>query len=473
MRLEGHIEICEPGHIAGWARDLDAPHAPLRLAVHAGRLPLGSCLADQCRADLDSAGIGPHGFVFTPPHPLTPAERDCLNIRTEAGDLALFDAYGGAQPNPFLLPPPPRPARARFRRCILHIGTEKTGTTSLQRSLALNREALMAQGVFVPASLAPPDPEGAINHSDLAALALADWRLDDPLRLARGITDAPSLARFRAQAAAALASECATVPPFCDTILLSSEHCHSRIQLLHEVAALHGFLAPWVERFTVLVYLRPQHELAMSQHAMHLLAGHPDPEFLPELPYPDTHPHPRLTDPIYFDYDRLLARWSAIFGRDALHPAIYSAADLREGDIVADVLDRIAVNPQGFVAPPRLAGNIAAPAQVFLRDLLAIVQGQPEAEWIAGFVTANLRRSAPGPGRLPSRAHAQAFARPFEAGNARVRDGWFPHRPRLFTPQYDALPETETEPALSGPDTLRLIAGLLTAEARRQNPGFG
>lgn len=468
MRLEGHIEICEPGLIAGWARDLDTPGTTLRLDLHTGRHPIGTCHADLPRDDLDAAGIGPHGFAFTPPHPLTPAERDSLNIRAEGADLALFDAYGGAQPNPFLLPPPPRPAQARFRRCILHIGTEKTGTTSLQRSLALNREALIAQGVFVPASLAPPDPEGAINHSDLAALALADWRLDDPLRLARGITDAASLARFRAQSAAALASECATAPAHCDTILLSSEHCHSRMQLLHEIAALHGFLAPWVERFDVLVYLRPQHELAISQHAMHLLAGHPDPEFLPALPYPDDHPHPRLTDPIYFDYDRLLARWSAIFGRDAIHPAIYGATDLRDGDIVADLLARIGIDAQGFLAPPRLAGNISAAAQLFLRRLLALVEGQPEADWIAGFLTANLRRSAPGPGRQPSRTHAEAFARPFEPGNTRVRDAWFPDRPSLFTPNYAALPEIETDPDLSAADTLALIAGLLKAEAQRQ-----
>ncbi len=67
MRLQGHIEICEPGHISGWARDLDAPHVPLRLDVHVGRLLLGSCLADQSRADLDNARICAHGFAFNGP----------------------------------------------------------------------------------------------------------------------------------------------------------------------------------------------------------------------------------------------------------------------------------------------------------------------------------------------------------------------------------------------------------------------
>ncbi len=468
MRLDGHIEVCEPGLIAGWARDLDAPGAAVRLQVFAGRTELGGCVADAARADLDAAGVGAHGFSFVPPWPLVPGDRDALHVRAEGSDLALFDAYGGTQPNPFLPPPPPRPAQARFRRCVLHIGTEKTGTTSLQRFLALNREALMAQGVFVPVSLAPPDADGGLNHSDLAAISLADWRLDDPLRTGRGIIDAAGLARFRAQAAAALASEFATAPEHCTTLLLSSEHCHSRMQLLHEVAALHGFLAPWVGTFEVVAYLRPQHELAMSQYAMHLLEGVREVEMLPALPYPEDYAGPRLTDPSYFDYARLLGRWAAIFGRAAVRPLIYGPGDLREGDVVADFLERIGVEGAGMARAPRLAGNISAAAQEFLRNFLAAIEGQDEAAWMRGFVTANLRRSAPGRGMLPSRERAEAFAAQFAAGNARVRDEWFADRDALFVPDFAALPEAEAAPALSGADVIELVAGLLQAEARRQ-----
>jgi hypothetical protein len=459
MRLEGHIDLCEPGHVAGWARDLDAPGAALRLQVYAGRAPLGGCVADGRRDDLDAAGVGAHGFGFVPPWPLTPEERDTLHVRAEGSDLALFDAFGGAQPNPFLMPPPPRPALARFARCVLHIGTEKTGTTSLQRFFALNRQALMGQGVFVPVSLAPADPEGGLNHSDLAALALADWRLDDPLRLARGIGDAAGLARFRAQAAAALASEIALVPERCTTLLLSSEHCHSRMQLLHEIAALHGFLAPWVERFEVVVYLRPQHELAMSQHAMHLLAGAAVGEVLPDGDG---------MEPAYFDYARLLARWSAIFGREAMRPAIYGAGALREDDIVADFFGRLGVGIEAMVRPPRLAGNISAPAQALLHAVRAASAGLEEAGWIAGFLATNLRRSAPGRGILPTRGRAEAFVAQFAAGNARVREEWFAGRPALFALDFSGLPEAETATALAVTEVVGLLVGLLQAEAQRQ-----
>ena len=37
-----------------------------------------------------------------------------------------------------------------FKRCILHIGGEKTGSTSLQQALSRNRESLHKSGVYVP-----------------------------------------------------------------------------------------------------------------------------------------------------------------------------------------------------------------------------------------------------------------------------------------------------------------------------------
>ena len=52
------------------------------------------------------------------------------------------------------------------RRAILLIGTEKTGTTTLQHFLAANREALTRRRFVYPAFC------GAINHTGLAAYAL-------------------------------------------------------------------------------------------------------------------------------------------------------------------------------------------------------------------------------------------------------------------------------------------------------------
>ena len=51
--------------------------------------------------------------------------------------------------------------------CILHIGCPKTGTTSLQQFLTLNREFLLSQGVLYPRSLLERPEE--LLHTALAS----------------------------------------------------------------------------------------------------------------------------------------------------------------------------------------------------------------------------------------------------------------------------------------------------------------
>ena len=58
------------------------------------------------------------------------------------------------------------------RRAILQIGTEKTGSTTLQHFLAANRASLQANGFVYPEFC------GAINHTGLAAYALAPAKRD-------------------------------------------------------------------------------------------------------------------------------------------------------------------------------------------------------------------------------------------------------------------------------------------------------
>lgn len=56
---------------------------------------------------------------------------------------------------------------------IIHIGTEKTGTTSIQNGLHANRDALTQAGIYLPVSL------GGHNPRQLATYAMKDGRPDD------------------------------------------------------------------------------------------------------------------------------------------------------------------------------------------------------------------------------------------------------------------------------------------------------
>jgi hypothetical protein len=83
------------------------------------------------------------------------------------------------------------------RDLILHIGTSKTGSTSIQRVLSTQRPALEAQGVFYPKS------PGNERHEFLAVQASTNRRHMLPPPLWRGQTPTwrryPSLSIFDAQ----------------------------------------------------------------------------------------------------------------------------------------------------------------------------------------------------------------------------------------------------------------------------------
>ena len=193
MRLEGNIDACEATTIGGWARDADAPGQPLTLDVRIGATPFATIRANLPRADLAAQGLGDCRFHLPLLSPLAPADRDRLNLRPHGGTDLLVANLGGPQPDPWATPMPP--PGTRFRRAILHIGTEKTGTTTLQHFFSANRTRLAEAGILAPTSLAPePAP---LNHTHLVAHALADWRLDDELRTPHGITTPTALDLLR------------------------------------------------------------------------------------------------------------------------------------------------------------------------------------------------------------------------------------------------------------------------------------
>ena len=104
------------------------------------------------------------------------------------------------------------------RRAILQIGTEKTGSTTLQSFLATNRGRLRANGYLYPAFC------GHSNHTGLAAYAMAPGKRDGiraPFGYRSEADVEPMRARLREAAGRELQGEATAI--FC------SEHCHSRL----------------------------------------------------------------------------------------------------------------------------------------------------------------------------------------------------------------------------------------------------
>jgi hypothetical protein len=319
--------------------------------------------------------------------------------------------------------PAPRP------NILLHIGMTKTGSTAVQRVLAKRRDALAAQGVCYPVSPGPGGnhvmvPAACCEPAKHARFNPNDWR---------GLSPADAVARFRRD----FAAEMAALPEGTRLVLLSAEQCSALLTTAEEIGRLHALLAPHAARIRVLVYLRRQDAHFASAWVEGLRAGSDAPPAFP-AGGPETQPR--------YDYAAMLARWEAAFGEGAVEPRIYERRDLKDGDVVSDLLAAagIALDIPGDDPDRRANASLHPDAIALLRLMrpkLAALPGPLRVRFVEA-----LGRALPGPGWRPPAAEAAAFLARFAAVNEAVRRRWFPARPALFTEAPADGPAAEADP---------------------------
>lgn len=246
--------------------------------------------------------------------------------------------------------PPATQAPTSRPRLVLHIGQTKTGSTSLQRFLALNRARLPELGLHYPT--APQTAAGttaAKHHHLLVAL--------HPGHLQRGRAH-----RVWDGLLAQLERQSAQTHVLSDELFwhLGEHHPGHRVQAL-------GFLARQLAGVDVqvLAYLRPQADWLVSWYAQLLrssgqrVAGMDLPAF-----------EARMRTRGMLDYHRIASDWAEAFGRDRVCLRPWDRAQLHGGDIIDDFLHRLGHNvPASWPRPPAL--QVAwGPARVALCQTL-------------------------------------------------------------------------------------------------------
>lgn len=310
------------------------------------------------------------------------------------------------------------------RRAILQIGTEKTGTTTLQRFFAVNRASLARAGYVYPRFC------GEQNHTGLAAYALHPAKADairEPFGVRTKEDVEPMRARMRAAARLELDAGCDAI--FC------SEHCHSRLSSTNEVAMLRDFLAPFFDEIKVCVYLRRQDHVAVSLYSTRLKSGDASASILPESGGREQ----------YYNYDRFLALWEDAFGAQNMHVRLFDRAELAGGSVVSDFLNHWGIVSDTFVDVPDINASLQPIAQEFMRR--ANVQfkalGSRSPAFGRGPLAARLEAAYSGKGARPARAAAEAFYDRFRESNEAVRRRYFADRPGLFDEDFSSYPEIE------------------------------
>ncbi|MFM7267148.1 MAG: hypothetical protein ACKOZT_00990 [Cyanobium sp.] len=302
-----------------------------------------------------------------------------------------------------------------MRRLILHIGTEKTGTSSIQRFLSRNRRQLLQQSIGVPLCLA----DAAGNHSWLPLLAYAATRHDD---LTEQWLD-PRLDRDDQIAAQRQALRQEVLNSTAESWIVSSEHLQSRLTSGEEILRLRALLEELFEAITLLLYLRQPLATAVSLWSTAVQCGHP----FRDLPPPSTPYWHNLCD-----HRATIERWRAGFPGHHLQVRLFQRGDLLQGDVVADFCAAAGIRPGPQWTHPRQANTTLSHRGIKLCAALNSRLGPPPGGRpslplrLIAKLTAGLPRYRPG------RREALAYAEAFGPSDDWVREHYFPERPQLW-----------------------------------------
>ena len=344
------------------------------------------------------------------------------------------------------------------RDLILHIGTSKTGSTSIQKVLARQRRALRAQGVFYPRS------PGGERHELLAVAACTDPRRLKPANrpLWHGMDPQARLDQFAAE----FAEEMAAIPGNVHRIVVSAEQFSMLLLDRQGVQNLHDMLAPYADRFTVVAYLRRPDQHFASLYSEMLRWGDARRPDLLGMHVSRAHD---------YDYAALLDRWASVFGADRVRPRLFERGVGKRFDVVDDFASVCGMTLAPASGEDARSANpsIVFTAQMVLVELAALVNGGRETN-VQSVQWRNITQAAttalPGSGWRPTRQEAQAFVARYAERNETVRRRWFAERETLFSTDFSDLPEAPMvarPPALLAA-ALRIIREMGDMAARRE-----
>lgn len=307
-------------------------------------------------------------------------------------------------------------------RVILHIGTEKTGTTSIQRFLVQNSDRLKNSGILYPISLRPY-PEH-INHLSLTAAARREGVEDDIVR------EAGMSGRNRNEERKHLSEKLGREIKSANAkqVLISSEHLSSRLQCSDEIENVRTILhqAGCFDIY-VCVYLRDQLTFLRSWYSTAVRSG--ERRLLSDIPFS----YLRL----YLDLLGLLRRWELIFGEDRVN--VYSYGEAKSQGLLAHFVSSAGV-PGGLEESSMgkiFNASIDGAHLEILRRLNGWLEG-PEFEKKRRYLADSFERLSTGPAVvIPAELEAK-IVDTFSEDNRRIEEKYFLGRRVLaFAPMKD------------------------------------
>ena len=318
---------------------------------------------------------------------------------------------------------------------ILHIGTEKTGTTSIQKFLKNNIDQLKRNGIYVPQT--PMVGDG--NHRWIPLFANNDGFYDEFVASQefKNEEDRKEIIFYMRRE---FIDECQNAAKAFKTLILSSEHIQSRVRRPEEIQRLQNLLKEVACKTVIVIYIRDPIKTAISL----LSTG---------IKYGATTRALVLPGEEYFEYfenicdhGQTINLWKECFPDAKIVVRRFDRRYLAKGDVVIDFCSQFIEDfCEDDYAFPKLANeSLSLTGMVLLRKLnerfplfvdnkINVMRGR-----IAEFVVNN---TSDGSKFLPSRDEFELYKNHFSNSCESVRSHFFPFEKSLFFDQNEFAEE--------------------------------
>ncbi len=353
-----------------------------------------------------------------------------------------------------------------IKTAIVHIGSEKTGSTSIQDFMDRNGDLLKQNncGFFRSAGYisncklvnycqnTPNVFVGNIQHLRKDGVDIRAWKQQFYKNHTREII------KFQKSIDGD------------STVLYSSEHFHSRATDADDIQNLKTFLNTFFDKVHILVYLRRQDLLAMSAHNTSIQGGATKRFDIKRV---------SITGP-YYDYNQLLERWAGVFGKSNITVRVFEKERLHKGNVVDDFCQVVGMTLPESNQYVNVNSNerlsVTAQETLLLFNLLndddALLGGLKKRR-IRQPLIAHLHKCTDNyPKMLPARDDVEAFYAHYKERNDQLAAQWLDGKG--FNESFDTYPETANEnPGVDAQreleNALNELVPLLIKKRRRAN----
>ena len=345
-----------------------------------------------------------------------------------------------------------------FKSCILHIGTEKTGSSAVQNFFFLNKKRLKKEGIYYPSI-----GQSGSQWQFVAAVHDAPWSNVD-IKREFDINDGNDQTLYAEKLNTQLQSEFRNAKN-CHTLVLSSEHFHSRLHSQNSVARLKKLLDPWIDNFTVVVYFRRQDRVAISLNSTRVKSG--------SQAKIDVFPNFSRDSLPYYDYSRLFNRWAQVFGRESIVARKYENAVAQPGGLIGDITSIVGTTTLKKKVPQLdINASLSRPAFYFLKEMNKQLPKHREdgLDEDADQMIKDLSHLFPGKHFPVEREKAVRFMSQFEDVNEELRQLAFPNHPApLFDTDFNEYPERPEVSGLTVEEAVEISINLAKYRRQRQS----